>query len=189
MKRPALANWLLTRLVSPSQSEAIAGDLDEQFASGRSVFWYWRQALSTIVVHGVQDLRRSKLMAILAVMVGWLSVAAFYGIVNSTMLLEWSRQSGFVGLALTALSGVISGFVIVRLWQRFSMVLPFVMSMWVLTLVWSGFVIAGAVGVRIQQPADLAIAIAVQFVLMPMAVLLGGVTATSGGVMKLRRSR
>lgn len=190
MKPPALANWLLTRLVPAPHLETIAGDLDEQFAKGRSGFWYWRQALNTILVHGVQDLRSSKVMANLAVVVGWLSLFALQVIVNSTMLLEWSRQSAFVGLALTALGGMNSGFVIVRLWRRFSMVLPFLFSMWLLSLVWSGFVIVGAVGVRIQRPTDLAIGIAVMFVLVPIGIVLGGVTAAPGRHdMQTRESR
>jgi hypothetical protein len=182
MKVPALAKWLLVRLVPSAQSDTIAGDLDEQFASGRSRFWYWRQALNTVLVQGLGEIRSSKLMTVLAVLVGWLSIFAFHAIVvNQTMLLQWSRQSGLVGLTITYLSAVIAGYTVVRLGRRFSMVLPFVISIWLLSLVWVGFTIAGVTEVRIQQPRDLAIAVAVQFFLMPIGILLGGVTATPRG--------
>jgi len=47
------------------------GDLDEQFARGRSSSWYWRQVLSAILVGAAADLRDHKLLAVRAVVVGW----------------------------------------------------------------------------------------------------------------------
>ena len=45
---PVLANWLLDRLGYTSQNPALAGDLLEEFHSGRSIAWYWRQTLMVI---------------------------------------------------------------------------------------------------------------------------------------------
>jgi len=47
-KPPRLANLLLERLRYFERNEALAGDLQEEFASGRSGRWYWRQALQVI---------------------------------------------------------------------------------------------------------------------------------------------
>jgi hypothetical protein len=47
-KAPALATWLLEHVVPGDRSEALAGDLLEQFGQGRSVAWYWRQVLVAI---------------------------------------------------------------------------------------------------------------------------------------------
>jgi hypothetical protein len=45
---PALANWLLDRLGYGRQNAPLAGDLLEEFRSGRSAFWYWRQTLVVV---------------------------------------------------------------------------------------------------------------------------------------------
>jgi hypothetical protein len=47
-KPPALANWLLDRLGYTRQNAALAGDLLEEFRSGRSRAWYWRQTFMVI---------------------------------------------------------------------------------------------------------------------------------------------
>jgi hypothetical protein len=44
-KSPALALWLLKHAVN---EEALAGDLLEQFAHGRTGAWFWRQILASI---------------------------------------------------------------------------------------------------------------------------------------------
>ena len=46
----ALATWMLEHLTFGSRNESLSGDLLEEFQSGRSVGWYWRQALSAIAV-------------------------------------------------------------------------------------------------------------------------------------------
>jgi preprotein translocase subunit SecY len=45
---PALATWLVKR--AARGNEALVGDLLEEFHRGRSSVWYWRQALTTVVV-------------------------------------------------------------------------------------------------------------------------------------------
>ena len=47
---PRLADWLLHRLTSGPRQQSIIGDLHEQYGRGRSVFWYWRQTVTTILV-------------------------------------------------------------------------------------------------------------------------------------------
>ena len=42
---PALAAWILSRLLRGRRSEALVGDLDEEYGRGRTRVWYWRQAL------------------------------------------------------------------------------------------------------------------------------------------------
>jgi hypothetical protein len=46
---PKLAIYLLYRFGSPYHRESLAGDLIEQFQSGRSTRWVWRQVLSAIL--------------------------------------------------------------------------------------------------------------------------------------------
>jgi uncharacterized protein involved in exopolysaccharide biosynthesis len=47
---PRVADWLLDRLASGRRQQSTIGDLHEQYGRGRSVFWYWRQAITTILV-------------------------------------------------------------------------------------------------------------------------------------------
>jgi hypothetical protein len=51
---PALANWLLDRLGCTRRTPALAGDLLEEFRSGRSAAWYWRQTL-VVIAHGIAN--------------------------------------------------------------------------------------------------------------------------------------
>jgi hypothetical protein len=51
MKRtdpPALAVWMLEHLTFAAGTQALAGDLLEEFRAGRSQGWYWRQVLMAI---------------------------------------------------------------------------------------------------------------------------------------------
>lgn len=41
---PPAAEFLLRNLARPSYREGLVGDLAEEFAAGRSAFWYWCQA-------------------------------------------------------------------------------------------------------------------------------------------------
>jgi uncharacterized protein involved in exopolysaccharide biosynthesis len=47
---PRFADWLLQRLTSGPRQQSIIGDLHEQYGRGRSLFWYWRQTITTILV-------------------------------------------------------------------------------------------------------------------------------------------
>ena|ERR1700733_3471284 len=54
---PALATWLVEHLILGAKSEALAGDLSEQFSRGRSAAWYWRQVLVAIFLGLSKELR------------------------------------------------------------------------------------------------------------------------------------
>jgi hypothetical protein len=45
---PAVATWVLQHLGAGTHEEALAGDLIEQYARGRSRLWYWQQVLIAI---------------------------------------------------------------------------------------------------------------------------------------------
>lgn len=50
---PPAALRLLRWCLTPSVFEIVAGDLDEEFARGRSTAWYWRHAIKSAAAHGV----------------------------------------------------------------------------------------------------------------------------------------
>jgi hypothetical protein len=64
---PVLATWLLDHLVPGGISEALAGDLLEQFGQQRSAAWYWRQVLAAIIVSFLRELRVRSIAILLAI--------------------------------------------------------------------------------------------------------------------------
>lgn len=67
---PRPATWLLERLGGSSDLDPLIGDLAEQFAQGRSRFWYWWQTLGVLVLELVRILRRHGLSFAAAVLAG-----------------------------------------------------------------------------------------------------------------------
>ncbi len=79
---PRLATRLLHALC---HNEALVGDLVEEYRLGRSVTWYWRQAVIAIVVGGLVHVRRL-VVPLVSFAVGFLIALAFIGpIVEFTM--------------------------------------------------------------------------------------------------------
>lgn len=83
---PAVAIRLLERF-GPAD-EALVGDLQEEFAGGRSASWFWRQTLVAIVMTTASDLRAHPFLAARAVVVGWITLLAFIAIVAPLLDLE-----------------------------------------------------------------------------------------------------
>lgn len=54
---PRMATWLLKHLGPGYRSEALAGDLFEEYQQGRTHAWYWRQTAAAILVGGTRLLR------------------------------------------------------------------------------------------------------------------------------------
>jgi hypothetical protein len=50
MRPPSLATWLLDHLTPGPRNEALAGDLLEEFSTGRPAAWYWRQTLAVFAL-------------------------------------------------------------------------------------------------------------------------------------------
>ena len=60
---PALATKLLESLVPQRTSEALLGDLIEQYEAGRSRTWYWQQVILALVISAGREVRTRKLHA------------------------------------------------------------------------------------------------------------------------------
>jgi hypothetical protein len=54
---PSAARWMLDHLMPGEANEALAGDLSEEFHTGRSAAWYWRQVLSALSIRCTRELR------------------------------------------------------------------------------------------------------------------------------------
>jgi hypothetical protein len=68
---PRLATWLLEGLGSGARLEELIGDLTEQFSTGRSRSWYWRQASGALILDLGQTLRAHAPSFLAAVLVGY----------------------------------------------------------------------------------------------------------------------
>jgi hypothetical protein len=67
---PRPATWLLERLGGSSDFDPLIGDLAEQFAQGRSRFWYWWQTTGVLGLELLRILRTHALSFVAAVLAG-----------------------------------------------------------------------------------------------------------------------
>jgi hypothetical protein len=69
---PGLAIWLLNHFGASAQNDAILGDITEQYASGRSPGWFWKQVISAIAISTFREMWNNKLVSVVALSSGWL---------------------------------------------------------------------------------------------------------------------
>jgi hypothetical protein len=92
LEPPRLSTWLLERLAPRHKRESLIGDLREQYHDGRSVWWYRRQVLTTIVVGVAADIRGHKLLAVRAVIIGcaaFLLLWSSLGALRYALVISW----------------------------------------------------------------------------------------------------
>lgn len=179
---PSLATKLLESLVPQRTSEALLGDLIEQYEAGRSRTWYWQQVILALVISAGREARTRKLQAIRAVIVGYLCGA-------SLCYFTTSAAGKFVGgytvvgayllfLPLAFISAAISGWILSRTHSR-PMVLVFAIFC----------VIASAVALAVyalfvpidRMPLPMTVVVlAIDFIIAPIGVLAGGLWGSSG---------
>ena len=80
-RSPVIADWLLDNLGVSRRNEALMGDISEEYASGRSRLWYWRQSIAAIRLTVIKDLRNHPLLIARSLVV-WIA----YGGVTSYAL-------------------------------------------------------------------------------------------------------
>jgi hypothetical protein len=72
---PRFATWLLDHSGFTRENPPLAGDLLEEFHSGRSAAWYWSQTLVAIVTTLVRSARHRD-RALEGAVIGWAVEAA-----------------------------------------------------------------------------------------------------------------
>ncbi|KAA6465002.1 hypothetical protein DYQ86_03350 [Acidobacteria bacterium AB60] len=73
MQPPPIAAWILEHLTPPEGDEALAGDLLEEFANGRSNGWFWRQSLAAWAGSWARYLARRRSVLLFALL--WSALA------------------------------------------------------------------------------------------------------------------
>lgn len=76
MRTPPLFARLLLDWLAPG-NEALRGDLEEEFASGRSASWYWGQALALIAHEGTLRIRGRAIHKIETYVTGFITLTLF----------------------------------------------------------------------------------------------------------------
>jgi hypothetical protein len=164
---PAWATGLLLRL--GPRDEAFVGDLVEEYGTGRSRLWYWRQVLSAVLLEAVRQVGSHPIRALGAVATGWATVLlVFFALGDRTAnglagwLWGWDRQAAYA-------TGV---------WWPFWATAVFVS--------YSGFALSALAVVRLHRrhaaPMLIAYAVSVAVVLAASAVLIEVLTRRHGGV-------
>jgi len=69
---PEVPAWLLNNLGCGPNNDALQGDLAESLQRGKSASWYWKQAITSIVVSVFVESRRHPLTVFRALAAGWL---------------------------------------------------------------------------------------------------------------------
>ena len=194
---PRLATWLLVRLASGEKRESLIGDLAEQYVHGRSAGWYWRQVVMALLVSTTRDIRDHKLIAARAVAISWMFLIPWifftgwaYGstrfwvtdilrgsarlqdlwnIYQAPLLITWCLGSAMVGWIVARLdSDCRAGMLFVCAASQ----LPFALQ-W-LAPIWN---LANA-GLPFFASFPMMVRAASVFVLMPLSLCLGGLSAT-----------
>jgi len=97
---PVVARWLLSRFTSCTPA-ALQGDLEEEFRSGRSSAWYWRQIVGAIVAGSITEARVHPFLVLRALASGWIVLLLFFacGDVMAQTLARyawnWNRSDGY----------------------------------------------------------------------------------------------
>lgn len=63
---PFFATWMLNHWTPGTRNDALAGDLLEEFWSGRTGAWYWRQVLAAIVVGWLREILNHRMLLLFA---------------------------------------------------------------------------------------------------------------------------
>jgi len=90
---PRLSAWLLERLAPRQGRDSLVGDLHEQLHRGRSVWWYRRQVLGTILVAVAADIAAYKLLTVRALAIGWSALYLLYRVMGP--LIQQTRMTLF----------------------------------------------------------------------------------------------
>ena len=126
---PVLATWLLERFCA---DVALAGDLIEQYREGKSLAWYWKQAIAAVSVYSVSQILEHKWLAVRAVATGYviwyvLNNMFLHGVLKPVMETNGLRVAYiFIGYAFW----ITNGWLIARLHRPYSAAMVMAYVLW-----------------------------------------------------------
>jgi hypothetical protein len=193
---PRLAAWLLERLASGPTRESLIGDLEEKYRGGRSAVWYWRQAIVAMLLSAGRDIRDHRLIALRAVVITWMFLIPwvfftgwaygstrfwvldlirgsvyledFWNIYQAPLLIMWCLGSSMIGWIIARLDlDCRAGMLFVGAASQLPFAIEWGAPMWRL---------ANA-GLPFFASFPMMIRFAGVFVLMPLSLWLGGLSA------------
>jgi preprotein translocase subunit SecY len=139
MKPPRLATWLLDQL---GPSEALAGDLIEEYARRGSAFWFWRQVIMAVLANR-STLRQLGVLAPGLVALFWLGrYIPVPGVNGSMPQVLFEPASGGLSTQLLVVYNIVTGGNLGHLSVLALGILPYISALCVLYIVgavYSGF--------------------------------------------------
>jgi hypothetical protein len=101
-KPPAVAMVILTRL--GPEDDAVVGDIVEDYGTGRSRRWLWRQVIAAVVFGAVRATRARPLRTAGAVVTGWAVALVLFAALGdrvadglAALVWGWDRQMAYAG--------------------------------------------------------------------------------------------
>jgi hypothetical protein len=126
---PVVATWLLERFCA---DVALAGDLVEQYREGKSIRWYWKQAIAAVSVYSVSQILEHKWLAVRAIATGYviwylLNNMFLHGVLRPVMDDGALRVAYiFIGYAFW----IANGWIIARLHRPYSTAMVMAYVLW-----------------------------------------------------------
>jgi hypothetical protein len=127
---PLLATWLLERFCA---DVALAGDLVEQYHEGRSIAWYWKQAIAAVSVYSVSQILEHKWLAVRAIATGFviwytLNIMFLRGVLKPVMDDTIALRVAYIFLGYVFF--VTNGWIIARLHRPYSTAMVMAYVLW-----------------------------------------------------------
>jgi hypothetical protein len=186
-KPPALASWMLRHLVPGDRTEAIEGDLLEEFQRRRSAAWYRRQVLGAIVASVAGEIRQHWILLSLEGILVW--VWTYYSLLflrfaqERFWALAFEPHGRFLYWALVRCNGILSLVLLLAIYlavKRFTNFLPTLCGLcagivvsWALGLLSLALIVPGGTNMVFRWPVILYSLLPVQAAgILPIAVSL-----------------
>jgi hypothetical protein len=177
---PSIAHWMLEQLMPGERDQALAGDLLEEFRSGRSAAWFRRQVVSAVFIRCSQEILGHRIVILFAFFWSMLAPAWLLAIANleayanfgaffSRMNWPWSSICDLglllatnlifawtgILLYLTSDLWVVGNLRVRELGRGIVASLPVLIALWAALIVLPGHFLAASVGRPFLSPASL----------------------------------
>jgi hypothetical protein len=129
---PLLATWLLERFCA---DVALAGDLVEQYREGKSLAWYWKQAIAAVGVYSTSQIIEHKWLAVRAIATGYviwyvLNNMFLHGVLKPLMATDDGMALRVVYMSIGYAFWIANGWIIARLHRPYSTAMVMAYVLW-----------------------------------------------------------